>query len=156
MSLIDKEEINNAMLYGDENDIREVKNNGVKKNLNINLKSQNNFSGEKGFKKLRQDVSQNGNNINYKKTKDIFEEFGEFPKKGKENFMDKDEEDEKEISSMNKNNISLSDEGSSGDRSSSISGKNKNKKKKKRSILPNVRKKNGKNYSNNFIDDEEI
>ena len=116
------------------------------------------------MKKLREDVSQNGYvkngvnvNINGKKNKDIFEDFEEFPKKGKENFMDKDEEDEKEISSMNKNNISLSDDGSSGDRSSSISGKNKNKKKKKKSMQPNLRKKNGKqNYSNSFIDDEDI
>ena len=88
------------------------------------------------MKKLREDVSQNGYvkngvnvNINGKKNKDIFEDFEEFPKKGKENFMDKDEEDEKEISSINKNNISLSDDGSSGDRSSSISGNIKYKKK---------------------------
>jgi hypothetical protein len=162
LSLIDKEEINNTMLYGDDNDSKEPKKKPKKKNYEINLQSQNNFSGEKGMKKLRQDVSQNGYiknglNLNGKKNKDIFEDFEEFPKKGKENFMDKDDEDEKEISSVNKNNISLSDDGSSGERSSSISGKNKNKKKKKRSHQPNIRKKNGKqNSSNSFIDDEEI
>ena len=164
LSLIDKDEINNAMLYGDDNESRDPKKKPKKKNYEINLQSQNNFSGEKGMKKLREDVSQNGYvkngvnlNLNGKKNKDIFEDFEEFPKKGKENFMDKDEEDEKEISSMNKNNISLSDDGSSGDRSSSISGKNKNKKKKKKSMQPNLRKKNGKqNYSNSFIDDEDI
>ena len=162
LSLIDKEEINNTMLYGDDNDSKEPKKKPKKKNYEINLQSQNNFSGEKGMKKLRQDVSQNGYiknglNLNGKKNKDIFEDFEEFPKKGKENFMDKDDEDEKEISSVNKNNISLSDDGSSGERSSSISGKNKNKKKKKRIHQPNIRKKNGKqNSSNSFIDDEEI
>ena len=163
LSLIDKEEINNTMLYGEDNESRDQKKKQKKKNYEINLQSQNNFSGEKGQKKLREDVSQNGFvkngvNLNGKKNKDIFEDFEEFPKKGKENFMDKDEEDEKEISSMNKNNISLSDDGSSGERSSSISGRNKNNKKKKRSHQPNMRKKNGKqNYSNNsFIDDEDI
>ena len=163
LSLIDKEEINNTMLYGEDNESRDQKKKQKKKNYEINLQSQNNFSGEKGQKKLREDVSQNGFvkngvNLNGKKNKDIFEDLEEFPKKGKENFMDKDEEDEKEISSMNKNNISLSDDGSSGERSSSISGRNKNNKKKKRSHQPNMRKKNGKqNYSNNsFIDDEDI
>ena len=163
LSLIDKEEINNTMLYGEDNESRDQKKKQKKKNYEINLQSQNNFSGEKGQKKLREDVSQNGFvkngvNLNGKKNKDIFEDFEEFPKKGKENFMDKDEEDEKEISSMNKNNISLSDDGSSGERSSSISGKNKNNKKKRKSHQPNIRKKNGnKNYSNNsFIDDEDI
>ena len=166
LSLIDKEEINNTMLYGDDNDSREPKKKPKKKNnYEINLQSQNNFSGEKGLKKLRQDVSQtgyvkNGLNVNLngkKNNKDIFEDFDEFPKKGKENFMDKDDEDEKEISSVNKNNISISDDGSSGDRSSSISGKNKKNKKKKLSHQPNVRKKNGKqNYSNSYIDDEDI
>ena len=157
MSLIDKEEINNILLYGDENDSKEIKN---KKNgkLEINLKSQNNFSGEKGFKKMRQDVSQKANNNNFKKNnnKNIFDDFDELPKKGKENFMDKDDEDEKEISSMNRNNISISDEGSSDNNSSNISG-NKNKKKKKKLRQPNPRKKNGKkNNSNSFIDDEEF
>ena len=160
MSLIDKEEINNAMLYGDDNDSKEIKNNKNVKNgkLEINLKSQNNFSGEKGFKKMRQDVSQNGNKINNLKknnNKNIFDDFDELPKKAKENFMDKDEEDEKEISSMNRNNISISDDNSSdNNNSSSISGKNK-KKKKKRSHQPNLRKKNAKqNNNNSFIDDE--
>ena len=160
MSLIDKDEINNAMLYGDENDSKEIKNNKNGKNgkLEINLKSQNNFSGEKGFKKMRQDISQNGNKINNLKknnNKNIFDDFDELPKKAKENFMDKDDEDEKEISSMNRNNISISDDNSSdNNNSSSISGKNK-KKKKKKSHQPNVRKKNGKqNNSNSFIDDE--
>ena len=157
MSLIDKEEINNILLYGDENDSKEIKN---KKNgkLEINLKSQNNFSGEKGFKKMRQDVSQKANNNNFKKNnnKNIFDDFDELPKKGKENFMDKDDEDEKEISSMNRNNISISDEGSSDNNSSNISG-NKKKKKKKKLRQPNPRKKNGKkNNSNSFIDDEEF
>ena len=157
MSLIDKDEINNNLLYGDD-DSKEIKN---KKNgkFEINLKSQNNFSGEKGFKKMRQDLSQNGNNNNYRKNnnKNIFDDFEELPKKGKENFMDKDDEDEKEISSMNRNNISLSDDGSSDNNSSNISGKNKNKKKKKKSHQPNPRKKNGKkNNSNSFIDDEEF
>ena len=164
LSLIDKEEINNTMLYGEDNESRDQKKKQKKKNYEINLQSQNNFSGEKGQKKLREDVSQNGfvkNGVNLngkKNNKDIFEDFEEFPKKQKENFMDKDEEDEKEISSMNKNNISLSDDGSSGERSSSISGKNKNNKKKRKSHQPNIRKKNGnKNYSNNsFIDDEDI
>ena len=162
LSLIDKEEINNAMLYGDDNESRDTRKKQKKKNYEINLQSQNNFSGEKGMKKLREDVSQNGYvkngvNLNIKKNNDIFEDFEEFPKKGKENFMDKDDEDEKEISSMNKNNISISDDGSSGEGSSSISGKNKNKKKKKRSHQPNIRKKTGKqNYSNSFIDDEDI
>ena len=65
MSLIDKEEINNAMLYGDDHDSKEIKNNKNKNGkFEINLKSQNNFSGEKGYKKMRQDVSQNGNKIN--------------------------------------------------------------------------------------------
>ena len=156
MSLIDKDEINNNLLYGDD-DSKEIKN---KKNgkFEINLKSQNNFSGEKGFKKMRQDVSQNGNKNNFKKSnKNIFDDFDELPKKAKENFMDKDDEDEKEISSMNRNNISLSDDGSSDNNSSNISGKNKNKKKKKKSHQPNPRKKNGKkNNSNSFIDDEEF
>ena len=162
MSLIDKDEINNAMLYGDENDSKEAKNNKVGKNgkVSINLTSQNNFSGEKGMKKMRQDLSQNGNKIsNFKKnnSKTIFDDFENMPRKEKENFMDKDDEDEKEISSMNRNNISLSDDGSSDNNSSSITGKNKNKKKKKNSHQPNPRKKNGKqNYSNSFIDDEEF
>jgi hypothetical protein len=161
MSLIDKEEINNALLYGDD-DSKEIKNNNRKNGkIEINLKSQNNFSGEKGFKKMRQDVSQNVNNKinNFKKNnKNIFDDFDELPKKPKENFMDKDDEDEKEISSMNRNNISISDDVSSDNNSSSISGKNKNKKKKKkRSHQPNIRKKNGKqNYSNSFIDDDEF
>ena len=160
ISLIDKEEINNAMLYGDENDSKEDKN--IKKNgkFSINLTSQNNFSGEKGMKKMRQDLSQNGNKINnFKKNngKTIFDDFENMPRKEKENFMDKDDEDEKEISSMNRNNISLSDDGSSDNNSSSITGKNKNKKKKKKLHQPNPRKKNGKqNYSNSFIDDEEF
>ena len=139
MSLIDKEEINNAMLYGDE-DSKEIKGGNKNKNgkMEINLKSQNNFSGEKGFKKMRQDLSQNGNKNNFgnKKNKNIFEDFDEYPKKQKENFMDKDDDDEKEISSMNRNNISLSDDGSSdNNNSSSIAGNgknNKNKKKKKK------------------------
>ena len=159
MSLIDKEEINNAMLYGDD-DSKEIKNNIKNGKFEINLKSQNNFSGEKGFKKMRQDVSQNGNKINNNKknNKNIFDDFDDLPKKPKENFMDKDDEDEKEISSMNRNNISISDDVSSDNNSSSISGKNKNKKKKKkRSHQPNPRKKNGKqNYSNSFIDDDEF
>ena len=159
MSLIDKEEINNAMLYGDD-DSKEIKNNIKNGKFEINLKSQNNFSGEKGFKKMRQDVSQNGNKINNNKknNKNIFDDFDDLPKKPKENFMDKDDEDEKEISSMNRNNISISDDVSSENNSSSISGKNKNKKKKKkRSHQPNPRKKNGKqNYSNSFIDDDEF
>ena len=148
------------MLYGDDNDSKEIKNNKNKNGkFEINLKSQNNFSGEKGYKKMRQDVSQNGNKINNfkKNNKNIFDDFDELPKKAKENFMDKDDEDEKEISSMNRNNISISDDGSSDNNSSSISGKNKNKKKKKSSYQPNPRKKNRKpNYSNSFIDDEEF
>ena len=151
MSLIDKDEINNAMLYGDDNEKKEKNlKNGKNGKIEINLQSQNNFSGEKGYKKNRQDISQNGKII--KKTKNIYDDFDDMPKK-KENFMDKDDEDEKEVSSMNRNNISISDDGSSDNNSSDISGKNKNKKKKKRSNP--IKKKNDKqNYSNSFIDDE--
>ena len=159
MSLIDKEEINNALLYGDENDTKDIKNKiGKNGKFENNLKIQNNFSGEKGYKKIKQDTSQNENKNNFKKNKkNIFDDFDELPKKTKENFMDKDDEDEKEISSMNRNNISLSEEGSSDNNSSSISEKNKIKKKKKRSYQPNIRKKTSKpNYSNSFIDDEEF
>ena len=60
LSLIDKEEINNTMLYGEDNESRDQKKKQKKKNYEINLQSQNNFSGEKGQKKLREDVSQNG------------------------------------------------------------------------------------------------
>ena len=159
MSLIDKEEINNALLYGDENDTKDIKNKiGKNGKFENNLKIQNNFSGEKGYKKIKQDTSQNENKNNFKKNKkNIFDDFDELPKKTKENFMDKDDEDEKDISSMNRNNISLSEEGSSDNNSSSISEKNKIKKKKKRSYQPNIRKKTSKpNYSNSFIDDEEF
>ena len=107
---------------------------------------------------MRQDISQNGNKINNLKknnNKNIFDDFDELPKKAKENFMDKDDEDILFLFILEISFSSISDDNSSdNNNSSSISGKNK-KKKKKKSHQPNVRKKNGKqNNSNSFIDDE--
>ena len=157
-ALIDKDDINKLMMYGDEESKDNNSNNKIKNNKFINMETKNNFSSERGNKKMRQDISQEADKItnymknNNKKNKFIFDDFDDIPRKGKENFMDKEDEDEKEISSNN-NNITLSDEMSSDNgNTSSLGGKKKNKKK---SNKPGIRKKNGKkSSSNSFINDE--